>query len=180
MHFLYFTPLRNFIVLSPRILVFFAGITQLYRTCGKIATYRYAPQEISQFWRFSPPSHSIVPPLPAFGRFRERHGQLPGGAGPYPQPITPSESPTQLPFLHAVFVICVSRSPTYEVLISFAAKYVSCEFCPSVSVGRPPALSRAKKSSCHKNKPVRLLVAAALFFVRSYLNEFIRKLPSMC
>ena len=40
-HFLYFTPLRNFIVLSPRILVFFAGITQLYRTCGKIATYRY-------------------------------------------------------------------------------------------------------------------------------------------
>ena len=99
MHFLYFTPLRNFIVLSPRILVFFAGITQLYRTCGKIATYQYAPQEISQFWGFFPPSHSIVPPLPAFGRFRERHGQLPGGAGPYPQPITPPGSPTQFPVL---------------------------------------------------------------------------------
>ena len=99
MHFLYFTPLRNFIVLSPRILAFFAGITQLYRTCGKIATYRYAPQEISQFWRFSPPSHSTVPPLPAFGRFRERHDLLPGGAGPYPQPITPPGPPTQFPFL---------------------------------------------------------------------------------
>ena len=119
MHFLYFTPLRNFIVLSPRILVFFAGITQLYRTCGKIATYRYAPQMFCEFWRFfppshsivtlrrrsvnlgvfPPPSHSIVPPLPAFGRFRERHGQLPGGAGPYPQPITPPGSPTQFPVL---------------------------------------------------------------------------------
>ena len=89
-HFLYFTPLRNFIVLSPRILVFFAGITQLYRTCGKIATYQYAPQEISQFWRFSPPSHSIVPLLPAFGGFRERHGQPPG-------------SPTQFPILTRSF-----------------------------------------------------------------------------
>ena len=53
-------------------------ITQLYRTCVKIATYQYAPQGFCQFWRFSPPSHSIVPLLPAFGRFRERHGQLPG------------------------------------------------------------------------------------------------------
>ena len=91
--------LLTFVCRTPRILVFFAGITQLYRTCGKIATYQYAPQEISQFWRFSPPSHSIVPPLPAFGRFRERHGQLPGGAGPYPQPITPPGPPTQFPVL---------------------------------------------------------------------------------
>ena len=34
-----------------------------------------------------------------------------------------------------------------------------------------PALSRVKKSNCHKNKPFRLLVAAALLLVRSYLNE---------
>ena len=157
-------------------------ITQLYRTCGKIATYRYAPQGFCQFWRFSPPSHSIVPPLPAFGRFRERHGQLPGGAGPYPQPMRRPDRRHSFPFLHAAFVICVSRSPTYEVLISFAAKYrqpypclpafmravyVSCEFCPSVSVGRRPALSRVKKSSCHKNKPFRLLVAAVLCAVLS-------------
>ena len=97
--------------------------------------------------------------------------------------------------LHAVFVIRVSRSPTYEGLISFAIKYrqphlclplfmravyVLREFWPGVSVGRRPALSRVKKSNCHKNKPVRLLVAAALLLVRSYLNEFIRTLPSMC
>ena len=37
-----------------------------------------------------------------------------------------------------------------------------------------PALSRVKKSSCHKNKPFRLLVAAALLLVRSYLNELSR------
>ena len=110
-------------------LYFFAGITQLYRTCGKIATYQYAPQEISQFWRFSPPSHSIVPLLPAFGRFRERHGQLPGGAGPYPQPMRRPDRRHSFPFLHAVFVICVSRSPTYEVLISFAAKYRQPQPC---------------------------------------------------
>lgn len=67
--------------------------------------------------------------------------------------------------LHAVFVIRVSRSPTYEVLISFATKYrqpqpclpafmravyVSCEFCPSISVGRRTTLSRVKKAAATK------------------------------
>ena len=35
----------------------------------------------------------------------------------------------------------------------------------------PPGLVTREKSSCHKNKPVRLLVAAALLLVRSYPQD---------
>ena len=122
---------------------------------------------------------------------------------PIPAADAPSRSPTQFPVLtrtplvfqslHAVFVICVSRSHTYEVLISFSAKYrrphpclpvfkravyVSREFWPGVSVGRRTTLSRVKKAAATKISLFAYLWQ--LFFVRSYLNEFIRTLPSMC
>ena len=78
----------------------------------------------------------------------------------------------------------MSRSHTYEVLISFAAKYrqpqpclpvfkravyVSREFWPGVSVGRRPTLSRVKKAAATKISLFAYLWQ--LFFVRSYLNE---------
>ena len=97
---------------------------------------------------------SILEVLPAVTQHRTAASGFWGIPGaPWPtarmiQPIpaadTPSGSPTQLPFLtrtplvfqslHAVFVICVSRSPTYEVLISFAAKYRQPHPCLPVFV----------------------------------------------
>ena len=117
----------------------------------------------------------------------------PGGAVPYPQPIHRPDRRHSFPFLHAAFAIRASRSHTYEVLISFAAKYrqpypclpafmravyVSREFWPGVSVGRRTTLSRVKKAAATKISLFAYLWQ--LFFVRSYINEFIRTLLSMC
>lgn len=86
---------------------------------------------------------SILGVLPAITQQRTSASgfwEIPGASWPaarmirpIPAADAPSGSPTQFPVLtrtplvfqslHAVFVICVSRSHTYEVLISFAAKY---------------------------------------------------------